>query len=997
MRTRLLPIITAITILLFAACSSDVILPDVNVDGNASDLLTITASIPGDGPTSRVGLNRQDNDFIVLAWQEGDKIEFAFLQDDITATSSVILSADNILADGQTANFSIPLPMGIDKGQEYTLYGVYGGDGLEENTTHVKLPTNPKGVNSSLIEVEGNKDVILYFKSEVKSGSIAIQFKHLGSLFSITLKNTGVAALENLAEVRLVGQDAANTNWAYNFEGGNIYDLESGFQESTSGANYISFRVAETTLVSGETTTLWGWYPPVAELKWPELKLELRDETSAIATSANSKDSRTEAFAAGKAFYFFAVLNDASLNFSLDAADSGHPFLIVTKDMFPELREKSSREPWKSMMEDAVSRSNKEIQTEIPWNLQLYTGSAALAYILDEENSQIHANRVYEAIKNQYPKISINNKDHGGTVPPAGALFGAILALDIVYDALTDEQVAECEQIIGAKVSQIDLNGSWVDARRGARGTWDIYMGKRTTPDNDYFEGIMSQITPDGVTTITHTYAWERIVGGNNTLAKSAYMDVLEFTGIDKRYYNNERLKKFMRWAFGSSVNPAKDYAIIGDMLPGNKAGNALLLRRVGNFDSEAAEYASWVLDGKDAVGHIITYILPKSALPNPRTPSSQIYSDGGAYLRDKEDNAKGLQLVLYNLKSAAGGHAHNEVNGLSLSGLGNRLLVNGGRLGASVEPAYLNNTLTITGKNHLTREGGGIVDSFTSDALDFAVGSSGKALFKSSHDRNALLVHTSNNVPGYFIFFDKVVTESGKRDVRNYFHPANETSVNTLSSKTEYTAPIDHFPSVNNVSVGFYYHTPPKEVNIEKVLGAAPSSYPNHPKHNRLEAVYDFDEDYSKKITTIVYPFSNSAPKPNFNKVVNSDFILSTMTNGGFTDYIVETMTENKITSEGMSIEADFCLVRNENSDMKFYFIKNGLSFLSNNVGFSSTARATVYESNNEGVIISDGATVKLTGPGIGSVSFTPSAKVISSGADYIEVELNKGTYKFK
>ncbi len=996
MRKALLSIMAVITVLLFAKCNSSDILPEVTPD--VSGVLTITASINAlNESVSRVGLNKQDDDFIALTWQVGDRIDFAFLQNDVTLTSSVTLIANNLYDDGKIATFDIVLPEGIEKDLPYTLYGIIGGGGLVENTTKVKLPISPEGINSSLSEVEENKDVVLYFKSEVKSGNIAIQFKHLGSLFCITLKNTGVAALDNLAEIRLVGQDETNINWAYNSEGGKIYDLESGFQEPTSGGNYISFSVAEGSLASGATTALWGWYPSVESIKWPELKMELRDKTSVMVTSTNSKAAKKEPFAAGKSFYLSAEFDGENLNLLANKGDSGHPFLIVTKDMFSALREKSSSEPWKSMKQDAINRSNKEIQTDVPWNLQLYTGSAALAYILDEQNSQVHANRVYEAIKNQYPKISIDNKDWGGTVPPAASLFGAILALDIVYDALTDEQIAECEQVIGSKVSQIDINGSWVDARRGTRGTWDIYRGVRTTPDNAYFDGIMSQIALDGVTTITHTYAWERIVGGNNTLSKSAYMDVLEFTGIDRRYYNNERLQKFMRWAFGSSLNPAKEYSIIGDMLPANKAGNAMLLRRVGNFDAEAASYATWALDGANAVGHIITYILPKSALPSPKTPSSKIYPDGGAYLRDKEDDAKGLQLVLYNIKSPAGGHAHNEVNGLSLSGLGNRLLVNGGRLGASVEPAYLNNTLTISGKNHLTREGGGIVDGFTSDALDFAVGSSGEALFNSSHNRNALLIHTDNTTPGYFVFFDEVSTLKGVRDIRNYFHPANETTVNTVLSKTEYTALIDHFPSVDNVSVGFYYHTPPKEVTIEKVLGADPNSYPKHPKHNRLEAVYDFDENYKKKITTIVYPFSNSAPKPSFSKVENSDFVLSTMTNGGFTDYIIETMTENKITSNGMSIEADFCLVRNENSDMKFYFVKNGLSFLSNNVGFSSSAKATVYANKKEGVIISDGATVKLTGPGIESVNFTPSAKVISSGADYIEVQLNKGTYKFK
>ena len=37
------------------------------------------------------------------------------------------------------------------------------------------------------------------------------------------------------------------------------------------------------------------------------------------------------------------------------------------------------------------------------------------------------------------------------------------------------------------------------------------------------------------------------------------------------------------------------------------------------------------------------------------------------------KDSASGLHAVLYNIKSQNEWHTHNEVNGLSLSGLGNR------------------------------------------------------------------------------------------------------------------------------------------------------------------------------------------------------------------------------------------------------------------------------------------------------------------------------------
>ena len=680
--------------------------------------------------------------------------------------------------------------------------------------------------------------------------------------------------------------------------------------------------------------------------------------------------------------------------------DSKHPFLIVTKDMYPALRTKASEEPWKSMKADAISRSGKTVNSE-PSPLQEYVGAAALAYILDEANAKTHAHRVRDAIKNQYPQLKVQDgADWGGVVPPMGALFVATLALDIVYDALTDVEIAACEKVISSQIAKVSIKGSWADARRGAHGTWDIYKGKRTTSDDDYFNGIMTQITPDGVSPVTNTYAWERVGGGNSTVAKSGYMDVLEFTGIDKRYYNNERLIKFQRWLYGSSLNCAKEYIIFGDMLPTAGVSNAMLHWRIGNFDSEAAGYAAWVHEGKMPIGHILTYIVPKSALPAPKVPSSKIYENGGAFLRDKEDDSKGLQLTLYNIKSQDEWHTHNEVNGLSLSGLGNRLLVNGGRLGEPVRAAYLNNTLTINGKNHSSRLGGGIVGGFTSDVLDFAIGSSGPALSSTTHFRSTVLVHTTQNTPGYFIVFDEVNAIKGQK-VINYLHPANETSIDVITPLTEYTAKLDHYPTVKNVSTSFYYLTPPNEINIKKVSSAVPDRYPDYPNHNRIESVYDVDTYGRKNLTTLIYPFLDRASlsKAEFERIEGENMNACTVTHGNsnVTDYIFEITPEREINSSGMTVKGDFCLIRKVGDEPSFYLVKNGTTLNSGSLGFNSDKKVTVYTDGKEGTIISQGAKMKLMGAGMNKVKFSPSVEVIASGTDFIEVQLGKDTYKFK
>ena len=676
-----------------------------------------------------------------------------------------------------------------------------------------------------------------------------------------------------------------------------------------------------------------------------------------------------------------------------------HPFLIVTKDLYPALREKASREPWKSMKTDAISLANKFIIGEFnsEFDLQQYIGCVALAYILDEKNSATHANRVYNTIKNHCSQLVVDEsaKNWKYIVPPLGALFVATLALDIVYDALTEQQIAECEDIISFQIKLAKITGSWADARRGAHGTWNIYKGIRTTADDDYFDGIMQQITPDGVSPVTNTYAWARVGGSNTEVAKSAYMDVLEFTGIDRRYYNNDRIIKFQRWLYGSSVDCAKNYVIFGDMLATAKPRPTILSWRVVNYDHEAAQYAAWLFEGRTPPVHLLSYILPKSALPEPKTPSSMIYENGGAFLRDKEDDPNGLQLTLYNIKTQDEYHTHNEVNALSLSALGNRLLVNGGRLGAPVRPAYLNNTLTINSKNHSTRVGDGILRGFTSDDLDFAVGAAGPAVHPASHLRNAILVHATPHVPGYFVIFDEVSSNRGDL-IKNYLHPANETTIAVVSALTEYKAVIDHYPTVANVSASFYYLTPPKGMKIEKVKSAIPSSYPDYPDHNRLEATYDVDESGNKNLATIVYPFSNKLQKPSFENIGTDEYNACVIPHGIAMDYIVESKTDKQIEFAGIKALADFCMVREAGGEQLFYLVKNGLSFTSTEYGFESTENVTIYANGTKGTILSQGANLKLTGAGMDKVNFSPSVEVVNSGAGFIEVRLGKGVYNY-
>ena len=575
-----------------------------------------------------------------------------------------------------------------------------------------------------------------------------------------------------------------------------------------------------------------------------------------------------------------------------------------------------------------------------------------------------------------------------------GSFFVAILSLDIVYNELASSDIAACEKIISEQIFKLRRDGPWTDARRGTHGTWDIYNGDRTDPDDAYYAGIMNQITPDGVSPVTNHYAWERIGGGDSRISKSGYMDVLEFTGIDQRYYNNERLQKFYRWLFGSSVNPAKEMAIFGDMLPTQAIRNDMLHRRVGNFDQEAAGYAAWFHRGVNAEGNILTYIIPQNPFPGPVIPQSQIYTDGGAFFREKADDPDGLHAVLYNIKGQEEWHTHQEVNSLALSGYGNRLMVNGGRLGEPVQMAHLNNTLTVSSIGHAARIGGGIIEGFTANEFDYACGYSGPALSNDDHYRSLVLIHGVDGANPYFILFDDIDGDPFEK-IHNYLHPANESAIKIKTPNQEYEAVIDHYQSKSGAKLSFFFATEPAQILIEKVSSAVPDRYPNYPDHNRLEIIYPTDTAGDASIVTILFPHNATHAKASFSRISgewgSGGKILH---GGGVVDFALASGDGQEHLIESKYFLGKHLFIRESSQKVLAYFVKEGKKFSDGTVGFESDDPVSIYVRENKGVIISPGT--ELTLYGIQTPSFDHQVSILSTGQDSVRVLVPEGTYRF-
>ena len=304
MRKKLLQFSLIASLLLLAACSNENEAPLTNSERTIS----ITASME---PTTRVNLV-EDGPNIAVTWVAGEPLQLIYVQG--TTKIIQIVAVKSTSNDGNTAHFTISVPAAINAGQ-FDLYGVSGGGGINNDGPNpvAVLPTNTND-NGSLYSIQQRNAVMLYFSApgiETTNPKAAVVFKHLGSLFSITVKDVSQipsSILNILDEARLVGATSGNTDWAFNIgNGGQSFDLVTGTFITPVGTtgNAISFKPA------GAPATAWGWYPILPGQAWPDLQLLLTAaDNSVLSTSSIPKAGKTPV--AGMNYKFYAEWNPAN-------------------------------------------------------------------------------------------------------------------------------------------------------------------------------------------------------------------------------------------------------------------------------------------------------------------------------------------------------------------------------------------------------------------------------------------------------------------------------------------------------------------------------------------------------------------------------------------------------------------------------------------------------------------------------------------------------------
>lgn len=219
---------------------------------------------------------------IDFKWEVNDKVQLSFKQT-INGTTTVISggiegTVTRIEQNGSRCVFTIPIPVGIDINQPYTIFGAAGGTPaggaiFKTNSTVIETKQSVGDLRFNLTDLKQN--AILVFKQEMPDGkNTRVSFKHIGAFLAFRVTNNSTKG-ENfvMTEALLESKSSPQKNWYY---GGIVnYDVETGMASQVEKA--VAKFVPETSPLiiapTGSTDLLWQWVVPFTT---PVSDLQLR-------------------------------------------------------------------------------------------------------------------------------------------------------------------------------------------------------------------------------------------------------------------------------------------------------------------------------------------------------------------------------------------------------------------------------------------------------------------------------------------------------------------------------------------------------------------------------------------------------------------------------------------------------------------------------------------------------------------------------------------------
>ncbi len=722
-------------------------------------------------------------------------------------------------------------------------------------------------------------------------------------------------------------------------------------------------------------------------------------------------------------------------------ASGTHPFLIVSSGDYTALRNRAASQPWSSWKAEAMNDAvNVTINSADPIEkksevLGEIASAAALSFILDTANQTTYKNKIIDMVNyfdaHIYPNL--NQSVHASTVPPGGAFFNLVLAVDIIYNTLTTAQLTDIETKLGRAGDWFyNSTSAWKESRLGAAGVWALFSHNRTRIDAikaEYKSSYIGQFTADGVHIAGPGYANNRFTGNSRRDAKTHFLDVLQYTG-EETFYSNSSYIKAQEWMFGYVATPVvqltgsgelrKEVYTFGDTAPNsNPISTSSGLYRAGRFGTTASQYAGATANHASTPrGNLLLYVLANQTLPSGTKVPSKIFPDGGAWLLESSTSSNALAGALWNIKGTEF-HSHKDTNALHLSAYGEHVLRNVGYNGANSSAlgyswnyisnrAVGNNTVLFnysfstdtappTTNDHSKKVGAGITEGFTGGKLEYANGDSGTALPNGKHIRNFVFVHPQDGKNGYWVLFDEVDAATANDPAHVALHPNSDQNPTVVTANTEYRSTIGpNVKSTNNVQLTTFLATPPDSVAIKSgVMAGWSESFVG----KYLYSTYPTDSAGKKNIVTVLFPHDSTHAKATMSRVSGTGYTGASINHGGGTvDYALESSEASEVSHSGFSFQGLAAHYRLDGTALAHYFVRKGSSFTSGSQGFSSNGPVSVWMKDKQGQIINkSGGTREVTYyySGISSVKVNGStSSPLASGTGWVKVSVPTGTH---
>ena len=702
--------------------------------------------------------------------------------------------------------------------------------------------------------------------------------------------------------------------------------------------------------------------------------------------------------------------------------------------------------------------------------------SCALAYILDPSNQDAYKAKMLETLLYWRNLATYQNTLYVdgwmSKIPVGAAFFNTILALDVVYDDLTatEKQTIRdsVEPHLQTVVDSINARNQFLPHRHTINGMWELYLlstnqktdtSELTNRVTAFTNKIAKHFTADGIGLTGPGYAGYRF--NNIRDSKLHFIDVLEFTDLvaSGTFYNDPRYQGFFEWFYGYATTPFAKHMTFGDTAVfyghqdwswGTNQSISAHSLRTHKFSSLAAGYAAWKNNNQPYPGRLLHYLLAPDTMPTPRTSTSRIFQDGGAYFIENNADTNALLGGLWNVDQPHGEraefHAHKDINAVYLGGYGEHLLVNSGYMGGGTplgfpylgytrDRAVANNTLLINYQisspttppiqnDHLAKRADGIAEGFTNPVgFDYASGTSaysGPAFWGATpdgdygsiddvlpnghHQRNFIFVHPQAAIPGYFMVFDEATADNISDTIHTAWHPFSAEITANVANQM-YTANIGVTPD------GVVKNAPNKDTFLAIFLATQPAAVEQYPGllatwfdqafvGQYLFTTYAQPTRNPKQLLTILFPYDATHPLAEMSRINQANHTGATLQLPSNTiDTAIESIGNQSITHNNTTFQGQFTYYRQTNSQTTAYFVKQGAQFDNNQtprIGFQSDNPITIYLTSTVGNLIAT-ATTQLTlyHPGLTTINLngqplTPSVQ----GSGWQQLTIGAGTH---